>query len=56
MCICFPGVPEVVEYSQGSNDDLDLDSMGSEENDCIGPVLQVSETERPASGSNINPR
>ncbi|MCI4378041.1 hypothetical protein PGIGA_G00211260 [Pangasianodon gigas] len=34
------GIPEVVENSKGSKDDLDLDSMGSEENDCAGPVLQ----------------
>lgn len=37
-------MPEVVEYSQGRKDDLDLDIMGSEENDGVGPVLQVSET------------
>ncbi|XP_060785023.1 reticulocyte-binding protein 1-like isoform X3 [Neoarius graeffei] len=34
------GMPEVVEYSQGRKDDLDLDIMGSEENDGVGPVLQ----------------
>ncbi|MCJ8732178.1 hypothetical protein PDJAM_G00208240 [Pangasius djambal] len=34
------GVHEVVENSKGSKDDLDSDSIGSEENDCAGPVLQ----------------
>lgn len=45
MCLCFPGAPEEVENSKGSKDDLDLDSVGSEENDGVGPVLQVSASE-----------
>ncbi|KAF4086685.1 hypothetical protein AMELA_G00087200 [Ameiurus melas] len=34
------GIPEEVENSKGSKDDLDLNSMGSEEDDGAGPVLQ----------------
>ncbi|XP_053482272.1 ribosomal RNA processing protein 1 homolog B [Ictalurus furcatus] len=34
------GISEEVENSKGSKDDLDLNSMGSEVDDCAGPVLQ----------------
>lgn len=53
MCLCIPGIPEEVEKSKESKDDLDLDSMASEENDDVGPVLQVSESETESPSSYI---